>query len=135
MWLRWRSWSQRQWFGGSSVREGGLGQYNIFRVVVGTTGAEHERVNAHAHVLSLGFDALPDEHASALDSTKGARLGAYLVVVAALQVRSRIVAIEAMRTPIETGQGWAVGILIRGCRFILKVVAATVRWCDKRRRR
>lgn len=59
-------------------------QYDVVGIVVGTAGAKHERVNAHAHVLTLGFDALPDEHAGALNASKRARLGAYLEIVAAL---------------------------------------------------
>ena len=31
--------------------------------VVDAAGAEHEAVHAHAQVLALGLEALPDEHA------------------------------------------------------------------------
>lgn len=72
---------------------------------MGTAGAEHEGIHAHAHVLPLGLDALPDEHAGALDAAKGAGLRADLVVVTALQIRRRVVTVQAMRTAIEVGQG------------------------------
>lgn len=72
---------------------------------MGTAGAEHEGIDAHAHVLPLGLDALPDEHTGALDAAKGAGLRADLVVVTALQIRRRIVTVQAMWTAIEVGQG------------------------------
>ena len=35
--------------------------------IVDTAAAEHEAVHTHAQVLALGLEALPDEHAGALD--------------------------------------------------------------------
>lgn len=48
---------------------------------MGAAGAEHERVDAHADVLSLRLDALPHEHAGALVALRRTRLRADLVVL------------------------------------------------------
>lgn len=47
--------------------------------IMGTTRTEHERIDAHSYVISLRFDALVDEHASALDSVHPTRLRTYLI--------------------------------------------------------
>jgi hypothetical protein len=39
----------------------------VGRRVVHAAAPEHERVHAHTHVRTLGLDALPDEHAGAVD--------------------------------------------------------------------
>ena len=36
---------------------------HVLLVVVDTAAAEHEAVHAHAQVLALGLETLPDEHA------------------------------------------------------------------------
>jgi len=73
----------------------------IVGVVVRAAGAEHEGVDAHAHVLALGLDALPHEHAGALDAAKGAWLGADLEVLAALQLLQLRIALQAVRDAVE----------------------------------
>lgn len=56
-------------------------RYHIFGQIVRTAGPEHELIHAHAHVLALGFDAFPYEHAGTVDAVHRAGLRVDLVVV------------------------------------------------------
>lgn len=42
-----------------------LRHHNVVGEIVRTARAKHKRIHAHAHMLTLRFDALPDEHAGA----------------------------------------------------------------------
>jgi len=56
--------------------------------VVGAAGAEHEAFHAHAERRAFALDALPDEHAAAVQSFDLARLGTDLIGRAAAAAHS-----------------------------------------------
>lgn len=80
--------SNAQRFGGTRIRKR-LRHYNILRIIVRTTRAEHERIDTHTHMPTLRLDALPHEHASALDATNRTGLLTDFEILTALQLIHR----------------------------------------------
>jgi len=140
---RGRTRAERERLGGPRVGEDRLRHGEVVGVVVRAAGAEHEGVDAHAHVPALGLDALPHEHAGALDAAKGAWLGADLKVLAALQLLYLRIALQAMGAAVEAaghvvvlrggGGGAGGGVGWGAQRQRLQIEAEGVGRCDQRR--